>query len=86
MTSVHVWTWHYTKLLYSIMTTAFASKAPSYAKVMELDKRVRDFPVPDVLRVTYDSIDQPCTMDMSQTPTLQRLVGTLLKETSTFVV
>ena len=63
------------------MLTAFASKAPTYAKVMELDRRVRDFPVPEVLRVTYDNMDAP-VVDVSQTPMLQRLLGTLLKETS----
>ena len=66
------------------MLTAFASKAPTYAKVMELDRRVRDFPVPDVLRVTYDNMDA-LVVDASQTPTLQRLLGTLLKETSVYI-
>ena len=51
---------------------------------MELDRRVRDFPVPDVLRVTYDNMDA-LVVDASQTPTLQRLLGTLLKETSVYI-
>ena len=80
-----MWTWQYTKLLHTIMTTAFASKSPTYTKIMELDKRVRDFPVPEALRMTYDCVDKPC-QGMTQTATLQRLVGTLLKETSALIV
>ncbi|KAH9932118.1 uncharacterized protein BXZ73DRAFT_90043 [Epithele typhae] len=76
----HVWQWQYTKLLYSIMNTAFGAKAPNYATVMDLDRRVRDFPVPEALRVTYQSMDMP--IKDAEVPTLQRLVGTLLKETT----
>ncbi|PIL31283.1 transcription factor [Ganoderma sinense ZZ0214-1] len=75
----HIWTWQYTKLLHSIMTTAFAAKPPSYAKIMELDRRVRDFPIPESLRVR-------CGVEEDPAPTtalvMQRVLGTLLKETS----
>ncbi|KAI0370469.1 hypothetical protein BV20DRAFT_1052490 [Pilatotrama ljubarskyi] len=75
----HVWTWQYTRMLYSIMTTAFGAKQPNYAKVMEMDRRVRDFPVPSALRVQ-------CGVTEEQRPTpalvLQRLLATLLKETT----
>ena len=80
---VHIWTWQYTKLLHTITTTAFESRAPTYPKVMELDRRVRDFPVPEVLRITYATLEGPC-IDVTQTAMSQRLLGTLLKETSAF--
>ena len=50
---------------------------------MELDRRVRDFPVPEVLRITYATLEGPC-IDVTQTAMSQRLLGTLLKETSAF--
>ncbi|KAI0354704.1 hypothetical protein OH77DRAFT_1425802 [Trametes cingulata] len=75
----HVWTWQYTKLLYSIMTTAFGAKQPSYAKVMEMDRKVRDFPVPSALRVQCGVPEE-----LPPTPALgvQRLLATLLKEST----
>ncbi|EIW63909.1 uncharacterized protein TRAVEDRAFT_157688 [Trametes versicolor FP-101664 SS1] len=75
----HVWTWQYTKLLYSIMTTAFGAKQPGYAKVMELDRKVRDFPVPSSLRVQCGAVEEPApTTALNE----QRLLATLLKETT----
>ncbi|EJF67345.1 hypothetical protein DICSQDRAFT_151630 [Dichomitus squalens LYAD-421 SS1] len=75
----HVWTWQYTKLLHSIMTTAFAAKSPCYSKVMELDRRVRDFPIPASLRVQCGAVEDP---PPTTAVIVQRLLGTLLKETT----
>ena len=61
------------------MTTAFAAKPPSYAKVMELDRRVRDFPIPESLRVRCGVAENP---PPTAAVVMQRVVGTLLKETS----
>ena len=61
------------------MTTAFAAKPPSYAKVMELDRRVRDFPIPPMLRVQCGVVEVP---PPTTALVMQRLIGTLLKETS----
>ena len=76
---VHAWSWQYTRLFHTIMTTAFAAKAPSYAKIMEMDKRVRDFPVPTSLRIQCGEVEMP---PPSTALIMQRMFGTLLKETS----
>lgn len=79
MHTVHTWTWQYTKLFHQIMTTAFAAKAPNYATVMEMDKRVRDFPVPAVFRIRCGEVEVPRP---STALTMQRLFATIYKETS----
>jgi hypothetical protein len=43
---VHPWTWQFSKLLHNVTATAFAAKVPQYNKVLELDRKIRDFPVP----------------------------------------
>ncbi|KAI0714759.1 hypothetical protein C8Q76DRAFT_618064 [Earliella scabrosa] len=75
----HAWSWQYTRLFHTIMTTAFAAKAPSYAKIMEMDKRVRDFPVPTSLRIQCGEVEMP---PPSTALIMQRMFGTLLKETT----
>ena len=50
MCTVHPWTWQYTRLLHQVMTTAFGAKVPPYSTVLDLDRKVRDFPVPPHLR------------------------------------
>ncbi|KAI8981352.1 hypothetical protein BD414DRAFT_419588 [Trametes punicea] len=75
----HLWAWQYTRVLYSVMTTAFGAKQPSYDKVMELDRKVRDFPVPSSLRVRCGVVENPPpTMALN----MQRLLATLFKETT----
>ncbi|RPD64670.1 hypothetical protein L226DRAFT_528955 [Lentinus tigrinus ALCF2SS1-7] len=71
-TDFHVWTWQFTKLLHTIITSAFAAKSPTYTKIMELDKRVRDFPDPDCIQVKTEDV----------TRTMQHLLVTLYKETT----
>lgn len=44
------WTWRYTQLLHDVLTTAFNARTPPYTAIIELDRRVRDFPVPEHLR------------------------------------
>ncbi|KAI0756452.1 hypothetical protein C8Q80DRAFT_1223696 [Daedaleopsis nitida] len=75
-TGFHVWTWQFTKLLHNIMSSAFAAKSPSYTRIMELDKRVRDFSEPE-----------PCLPNDPKKPdevtlTMQKLLVTLYKETT----
>ena len=74
--AVHTWTWQFTKLLHTIMTAAFASKSPTYTKIMELDKRVRDFPDPECIQGGKND---------DVTKTMQHLLVTLYKESSTFL-
>ncbi|KAF5352509.1 hypothetical protein D9756_006274 [Leucocoprinus leucothites] len=42
----HTWTYKYAILLHSIMAVAFGPKPPSYPTVLDLDLKVRNFPVP----------------------------------------
>ncbi|KAI0706170.1 hypothetical protein BC835DRAFT_1312763 [Cytidiella melzeri] len=53
----HPWSWQYSKLLHDVMTTVFGVKAPQYSTVLELDKRIRDFPIPWRLRSQCDQLD-----------------------------
>ena len=48
---VHSWSWQYAKVLHNVMSTAFGSKIPPYTTVIDLDRKVRDFPIPWRLRV-----------------------------------
>ena len=54
------------------MTSVWAAKTPSYTKIMELDKRVREFPDPDCVQNTSETVAR----------TMQSLVVVLYKETS----
>ncbi|KAI0640172.1 hypothetical protein C8Q77DRAFT_1045369 [Trametes polyzona] len=72
----HAWCWRFTKVLYDVMTATSGAKPPTYAKVFELDRRIRDFAVPASLRI-------PCTPQTQPEPTdvvMQRLFVTLEKE------
>ncbi|KAH9932119.1 uncharacterized protein BXZ73DRAFT_90044 [Epithele typhae] len=78
-TGYHVWTWQFTKLMAIITTEAFAAKSPTYSKIMELDKRVRDFPDPPCLTEPA----QPATVagqNDQVTRTMQVMGVTLMKE------
>ncbi|KAF4604485.1 hypothetical protein EYR40_003259 [Pleurotus pulmonarius] len=55
----HPWCWRYSALLQSVISTAFVPKPPPYATILELDRKIRDFPIPSHLRpacVTQDQI------------------------------
>ncbi|CAL1694716.1 unnamed protein product [Somion occarium] len=49
--SFHSWTWQYSKVLHTVMSTAFGCKIPPYSTVIDLDRKVRDFPIPWRMRV-----------------------------------
>ncbi|KAI0778882.1 fungal-specific transcription factor domain-containing protein [Trametes elegans] len=51
----HVWVWQFAKLKQDIMAAAFGAKTPTYATIVELDRRVRDFPIPPELRLPCDN-------------------------------
>ncbi|KAF9449972.1 hypothetical protein P691DRAFT_811321 [Macrolepiota fuliginosa MF-IS2] len=42
----HTWTYKYAILLHSVMAIAFGPKSPPYSSVLDLDLKVRNFPVP----------------------------------------
>ncbi|GJF00201.1 fungal-specific transcription factor domain-containing protein [Phanerochaete sordida] len=46
----HPWTWQYSKLLHTVHATAFAAGIPQYTKILELDRKIRDYPVPYSMR------------------------------------
>ncbi|KAI0370472.1 hypothetical protein BV20DRAFT_1035925 [Pilatotrama ljubarskyi] len=73
----HVWGWQFAKLLHTVMTSAFAAKSPTYAKIFELDRRVRDSPVPPALRIPCGA---PETPPAPLWLTMQRLFVTLARE------
>lgn len=43
---VHSWIWQYTTLMHSVMGAAFGVKVPAYTVILDLDRKIRDFPVP----------------------------------------
>ncbi|TCD62867.1 hypothetical protein EIP91_006273 [Steccherinum ochraceum] len=47
----HTWSWQYSKLLHNVMNQAFAAKTPHYSTVLDLDRQVRDFPIPWRMRI-----------------------------------
>ena len=74
--AVHVWTWQFAKLLHTITIEAFAAKPPTYAKIMELDKCVRDFPDPQCVREPV--VEGPSKV----THIMQSMIATLHRETT----
>ncbi|KAK0465960.1 uncharacterized protein EV420DRAFT_1508988 [Desarmillaria tabescens] len=45
-TGFHSWMWQYATLMHSVMGAAFGVKVPAYAVILDLDRKIRDFPVP----------------------------------------
>ena len=56
---VHAWQWQYTRLLHNVMATAFGAKMPPYSIVLDLDRKIRDFPVPKYLQPNCDPAEDP---------------------------
>jgi hypothetical protein len=77
-----VWIWQYSKLMHNIMSAVFGVKIPPYAKVLDLDRRIRDFPLSaDVLR-TLDTHEDALEAEASPKMHMQRWWIIALKETS----
>ncbi|KAI0962090.1 hypothetical protein AcV7_001011 [Taiwanofungus camphoratus] len=55
----HHWTWQYTRLLHSVISTTFGAKTPQYSIVLEFDRKIRDFPIPDHLRPQCGQAEEP---------------------------
>lgn len=47
------WNYEFIKLLSQVMATAFTSRPPSYAAILDLDRKLRDFHVPPYLRLQW---------------------------------
>ncbi|KAF7340940.1 Zn(2)-C6 fungal-type domain-containing protein [Mycena sanguinolenta] len=48
--SYALWTVKYSVLMHTVMSSAFGCKMPSYNTILELDRQVRDFYIPEYLR------------------------------------
>ncbi|KXN83326.1 hypothetical protein AN958_01562 [Leucoagaricus sp. SymC.cos] len=60
----HTWTYKYAILLHSIMAVAFGPRPPSYSSVLDLDLKVRNFPVPLEWRPMCDQENQPLSPEV----------------------
>ncbi|KAG9308956.1 hypothetical protein JVU11DRAFT_11258 [Chiua virens] len=45
------WSWRFSKLLHEVLVAAFGAKIPTYNTILELDRRIRDFPIPSHLQL-----------------------------------
>ncbi|KAG8219250.1 hypothetical protein J3R82DRAFT_89 [Butyriboletus roseoflavus] len=65
----------FAKLLHEVLVAAFGAKIPTYCAVLELDRKIRDFPIPSHLQLQ-------CVNDTRAGPqiVLQRLLVLMLKE------
>ncbi|TFK42263.1 hypothetical protein BDQ12DRAFT_710525 [Crucibulum laeve] len=45
-----IWNWKYALLVHSVVATAFGAKQPAYKTILDLDRKVRDFYVPEQWR------------------------------------
>jgi len=41
------------------MTTAFGARMPPYTAILDLDRKIRDFPVPKYLQPRCDAFEDP---------------------------
>ncbi|KAI0053463.1 hypothetical protein FA95DRAFT_1481722 [Auriscalpium vulgare] len=55
----HWWNLLFVRLLHTVMSTAFSAKLPAYSAILELDRKLRDFHVPEYLRPTCNEVDPP---------------------------
>lgn len=76
----HMWTWQFSRLLHHVMVNAFGAKSPTYGTIVELDRKVRDFPVPPYLQPRCEG-DEELT-DAAIILHVQRLLLLTNKETS----
>ncbi|KAM5539954.1 hypothetical protein V8D89_006457 [Ganoderma adspersum] len=79
-TEFHVWTWQFAKLMHTVMSTAFSAKPTTYVRVIELDKRIRDFPDPACIQPPTGTL--PTSTSDNVTRTMQALFVTLMKDTT----
>lgn len=49
--SFHAWGIKYSLLLYTVMASAFGKNIPQYPTIIDLDRQIRDFPIPEHLRL-----------------------------------
>lgn len=77
--TVHPWSWQYSKLLHNVRATAFAAAVPQYTKILELDRKIRDYPVPYSMR---GKCGQPEAVEASKATHMRRYSCMAAKEIS----
>ncbi|OBZ79070.1 putative transcriptional regulatory protein C1F7.11c [Grifola frondosa] len=55
----HQWTWRYTRLLHTVITTAFGAKMPQYSTILDLDRRMQRLLATIVKETTLLNIHRP---------------------------
>ncbi|KAF9476029.1 hypothetical protein BDN70DRAFT_996004 [Pholiota conissans] len=63
-TIFHSWNVHFTFLLHSITETALGPKQPVYSVILDCDRKIRDFEVPVIWRVSADDDSLPLDIAM----------------------
>ncbi|PIL31282.1 transcription factor [Ganoderma sinense ZZ0214-1] len=81
-TEYHVWTWQFAKLMHTVMTAAFSAKSTTYSRIIELDKRIRDFPDPPCIQPPTGPPPPNASASDNITRTMQALFVTLMKDTT----
>ncbi|KAK7464152.1 hypothetical protein VKT23_006318 [Stygiomarasmius scandens] len=46
----HSWNFQYTFFMHTVIETAFGCNSPPYSVIIDIDRQIRDFPVPELLR------------------------------------
>lgn len=75
-----MWSWQFSRLLHHVMVNAFGAKTPTYSTILELDRKIRDFPVPPHLQPRCgadEELTESCVLLH-----FQRLLLLMNKETS----
>ncbi|KAJ6520565.1 fungal-specific transcription factor domain-containing protein [Mycena sanguinolenta] len=76
--SYAIWTVKYSVLMHTVMSSAFGCKVPSYSTILELDRKVRDFYIPEYLRPRC-GVETPPVPDYLQ---MQRFLVLSTKEST----
>jgi len=86
MNAVHVWKYRFTSdCMNALHDQAYNAKAPTYATVLQLDRKLRAFPVPSMLQIAGFGSAEPRAAGSSESIALmlQRHLVLSLREAST---
>ena len=80
---VELWQFRFAaEVVAEISARTLTAEAPTYATIMELDRKVRDFPLPDIF--AEKESDRRMTPDEDMVFSLQKCVLEHIKETSVY--
>ncbi|TFK42264.1 fungal-specific transcription factor domain-containing protein [Crucibulum laeve] len=77
-----VWNWKFAILLHSIMATAFGPKQPPYPMILELDRKIRDFPIPEEWRPICPDLHPDADLGLSSHTVMRRWLILWAKEST----